>query len=93
MNAIPEKISRQRENIYPGARVQPENEIRQHTAERFTFTALVSGHPMDGQVYVFRGATHDHVVVLLMQQDLSARGTRTVDQIVQSFEIDDGQGA
>jgi hypothetical protein len=62
-------------------------------AECFTFTAVVGGNPMDGRLYVFRGGTHDHVVLLLAQHDHSARTTRTLDKMAVSFAIEDGQGA
>ena len=48
---------------------------------------------MDGRVYVFRGTEHDHVLVLLAAQELSADGSRTLDRIARSFQLEDGQGA
>jgi hypothetical protein len=66
-------------------------------ADCFTFTALIEDTPMDGRVYVFRGTEHDHVLVLLAAQELSADGSRTLDRIARSFQLEeggqDGQGA
>jgi hypothetical protein len=62
-------------------------------ADCFTFTALIEDTPMDGRLYVFRGAAYDHVIVLLADAELSAGGSSTLDRIARSFRVSDGQGA